>query len=318
MAIINSITVGDDTYAIGGWGEPGITGYTPIGSIIAVMANTAPTHYLACDGATYNIADYVELSNFFEDQFGSKNYFGGDGETTFAVPDLRGEFLRGAGTNSHANQGSGANVGVHQNSTEINIGWFNNASGGFSFSESTSATYVSLAKNADYSHNYGIRQSYIVDTDLKRVANTASNAYMSCIRPTNTSVLFCIATKNIYTNPENSYSTDEKAVGRWVDESLIYQKTFITTNIPNNNQVIISHEIENLGIVIQVSGMLKAKSGYFTPLPCVQDNATTANIGVDITSSSIIIKSRTFDAASIFDTAYITIQYTKTSESNSE
>ena len=26
----------------------------------------------------------------------SANYFGGDGETTFSVPDLRGEFLRGS------------------------------------------------------------------------------------------------------------------------------------------------------------------------------------------------------------------------------
>ena len=227
MAVINSITVGDNTYTVGGWGEPGVYGYTPIGTIIAVMANTAPAHYLACDGSIVNIEDYPELADFFLDQFGSINYFGGDGTTTFAVPDLRGEFLRGTGTNSHTNQGSGANVGVHQNSTEINPGWFNNASGGFSFSESASATYISLIKNMDYSHNYGTRQSYVVDTNLKRAANTANNAYMSCIRPTNTSVLFCIATKNIYTNPENSYSTDEKVIGKWIDGSTIYQRVVL-------------------------------------------------------------------------------------------
>lgn len=46
------------------------------------------------------------------------NFFGGDRVTTFAVPDLRGEFLRGSGTATR-NTGRGAAVGVHQNLTQI-------------------------------------------------------------------------------------------------------------------------------------------------------------------------------------------------------
>ncbi len=57
-----------------------------IGSIITILGNTAPQHYLKMDGATYNIDAYQDLSSFIEVQFGSKNYFGGDGVTTFAVP----------------------------------------------------------------------------------------------------------------------------------------------------------------------------------------------------------------------------------------
>ena len=93
------------------------TGYTPVGTIIAVMGNSAPAHYLACNGQVVNIATYPELANYFEEQFGSKNKFGGDGTTTFGIPDLRGEFLRGTGTNGHTNQGNGANVGEHQDAT---------------------------------------------------------------------------------------------------------------------------------------------------------------------------------------------------------
>ncbi len=59
---------------------------TPVGHIISFMGNTAPKHYLACDGAEYNITDYPHLTQHFIDQFGTANYFGGDGTTTFAVP----------------------------------------------------------------------------------------------------------------------------------------------------------------------------------------------------------------------------------------
>ena len=59
---------------------------TPVGQIISVMGNTVPKHYLACDGAEYNITDYPHLTQHFIDQFGTANYFGGDGITTFAVP----------------------------------------------------------------------------------------------------------------------------------------------------------------------------------------------------------------------------------------
>lgn len=68
----------------------------PIGTLHHFLGTAAPDGYLACDGAEYNIADYPALANFFEAQFGSANQFGGDGETTFCIPDLQGRFLFGS------------------------------------------------------------------------------------------------------------------------------------------------------------------------------------------------------------------------------
>ena len=51
-------------------------GFAPIGTIISYMGTTAPQDYLICDGTTYNIADYKQLSDFFAAQFGSANFFG--------------------------------------------------------------------------------------------------------------------------------------------------------------------------------------------------------------------------------------------------
>ena len=93
---IDSLSVGD---------KAGTTlySYTPIGTIISYMGNNPPKDYLSCDGTVYNISDYQALADFINTEFGSYDFFGGDGTTTFAVPDLRGEFLRGTGTNSHTN-----------------------------------------------------------------------------------------------------------------------------------------------------------------------------------------------------------------------
>ena len=60
------------------------SGYTPIGTIISLMGNSAPDNYLVCDGTIYNITDYPLLASYFNTQFGSYNYFGGDGTTGHA------------------------------------------------------------------------------------------------------------------------------------------------------------------------------------------------------------------------------------------
>lgn len=56
----------------------------PIGTVIEYVGNSNPDYYLACNGKLYNIADYPELFN----KIGNK--FGGDGITTFAVPNYSG------------------------------------------------------------------------------------------------------------------------------------------------------------------------------------------------------------------------------------
>ena len=115
-------------------------------------------------------------------------YGSGNGSTTFNVPDLRGEFLRGTGTNSHANQGSGASVGTHQDGT-IN----------YQIQGSYTSKCLQLWNGTDWGSDYSGTDSTIKTTSHQRFdvsgASIATNenynnAYTS--RPTNTSVLYCI------------------------------------------------------------------------------------------------------------------------------
>lgn len=62
----------------------------PVGSVIMHAGQEPPPLYLKCDGVELKRAEYPELFAVIGTTFGS-----GDGSTTFALPDLRGEFLRG-------------------------------------------------------------------------------------------------------------------------------------------------------------------------------------------------------------------------------
>jgi microcystin-dependent protein len=62
----------------------------PSGTIINVAMNTAPTGYLKANGAAVSRSTYAALFSAIGSTFGV-----GDGSTTFNVPDLRGEFVRG-------------------------------------------------------------------------------------------------------------------------------------------------------------------------------------------------------------------------------
>lgn len=165
-----------------------------IGKIEAFMRTTAPTGYLKCDGTTYYIADYPLLTNMFLAEFGSKNFFGGNGTTTFAVPDLRGEFLRGTGTNSHTNCGSGANVGTHQQPSVhrfIRTDKYGTWGGSYLSSVDTDS-YPQSVVDPDSYVTSGVTETGYVKFKMDGRATETSSSVFGTSRPTNTSVLYCI------------------------------------------------------------------------------------------------------------------------------
>jgi microcystin-dependent protein len=62
------------------------------GVIEAFGGDTAPDGYLECDGSAVSRATYARLFTAIGTKWGT-----GDGSTTFNLPDLKDEFLRGAG-----------------------------------------------------------------------------------------------------------------------------------------------------------------------------------------------------------------------------
>jgi phage-related tail fiber protein len=62
----------------------------PTGSVHLMASTTVPSGYLKCNGAAVSRTTYADLFAEIGTAFGA-----GDGSSTFNVPDLRGEFVRG-------------------------------------------------------------------------------------------------------------------------------------------------------------------------------------------------------------------------------
>ena len=89
----------------------------PAGIIMAFAGSTAPTGFLACDGSAVLRATYATLFAAIGTTWGA-----GNGSTTFNVPDLRGMFVRGTGTNATGSSSGavGPSVGAYVADTYLN------------------------------------------------------------------------------------------------------------------------------------------------------------------------------------------------------
>ena len=70
------------------WGE--IANGVPAGSVFSFATSTVPSGYLECNGAAVSRSTYASLFSAISTTWGV-----GDGSSTFNLPDLRGQFVRG-------------------------------------------------------------------------------------------------------------------------------------------------------------------------------------------------------------------------------
>jgi phage-related tail fiber protein len=145
--------------------EAGITEMFPPGMIAFFAADSPPTHFLECNGAAISRTTYAELFAAIGTVFGV-----GDGSTTFNLPDLRGEFIRG-----------------WDNSRGVDSGRvFGSAQAGTQMSSS--------ASNGGGTLQNAVNIENVSETTVKRGdANAASGTYSTfTIRPRNVALLPCI------------------------------------------------------------------------------------------------------------------------------
>lgn len=65
----------------------------PSGTVLPFAGSTAPSGWILCDGSAINRTTYSALFSAISTTYGS-----GDGSTTFNVPDCRGIFIAGSGS----------------------------------------------------------------------------------------------------------------------------------------------------------------------------------------------------------------------------
>lgn len=114
---------------------------------------------------------------------------------------------------------------------------------------------------------------------------------------------------NYYLN--TLYSTEEKKIGYWTDGKPLYQKTIDCGALPNNTTKTIAHNISNIDYSVIIRGSAKnPNNGIEIPLPYVYGN--TRCLQTYINDTNIVLIST--ENMSVYTKSYVTIQYTKTTD----
>jgi microcystin-dependent protein len=122
----------------------------PVGEVKYFAFSALPAGFLKCNGATISRTTYADLFSAIGTIFGA-----GDGSTTFNVPDLRGEFIRGydegRGVDSGRTFGSwqGDQLGSHTHTyTEYGAGSSGSFQSGGKYGASTTGSNDTLTTNS--------------------------------------------------------------------------------------------------------------------------------------------------------------------------
>lgn len=209
---------------------------SPIGSILPYGGTTAPSGWMICNGASLLRTDYAELFAVIGTAFGSAD------STHFNIPDLRGEFLRGAGTNSHSGQGSGGSVGQHQDGTPIVASYMGN-SGGSIYNMAGGYSSNMSAKSDKWTGNSST--TYLHHPSATEAATYSDIIGKGITRPTNTSVNYIIKAKMVALPVDLDEAVDEKispieavipsdasTSNKLVTESVVRFYEYTSSNVP--------------------------------------------------------------------------------------
>ena len=107
------------------------------------------------------------------------------------------------------------------------------------------------------------------------------------------------------------YDTNEREVGCWVDGKPIYQKTVVLTSIDyDTNWHDRAHGISNIENIVDAKAILTTTNGYFYPVPTPRAN-TNYGVTLELTTTNVSYMNNWVSQP---DTMYVTLQYTKTTD----
>jgi microcystin-dependent protein len=155
----------------------------PAGAVQAFAMNSAPTGWLAADGTAVSRSTYAALFSAISTTYGA-----GDGSTTFALPDLRGYFVRGSGINGDLTE-AGTFGAKQAHAFESHRHFVMSNGSGVAISDGNQ-TMQMIGNQGDNPFSYQLFGT----TSLTAQANTGptSSTGGTETRPANIAMLYCI------------------------------------------------------------------------------------------------------------------------------
>jgi microcystin-dependent protein len=157
----------------------------PAGAVQAFAMNSAPTGWLAADGTAVSRSTYAALFAAIGTTYGA-----GDGSTTFALPDLRGIFVRGSGSQTISGTTYNKTFAAKEGDAIRNI------TGGLSFGAQMAALQVASGAFTAVTTNQFMPQQATANTlgigSVNFSATAAGVPTSDENRPANIAMLYCI------------------------------------------------------------------------------------------------------------------------------
>ena len=302
----------------------------PIGTVLPYTNETAPENWLVCDGSELDRTEYNHLFAIIGTTFG-----GGDGSTTFNLPNLKGRTIVGLDAEDTDFNAIGKTLGekthtltvaempehTHKFRASTKLG---NDEGTTTYGEKTSGNVISgnygnaiQKEGSSQSHN-NIQPSFIgvYIIKAKQSAGVVATVVDSLESTSATDALSAKKGKelNEKITRNSTYSTEEQAVGTWIDGKTIYRKVINFGALPNATKKDVAHNISNLEQFTKIEGIATRQDDtkFTQSLPLVykdiERNFNTP-LGVDAQAVSI----QTNEDRSMFN-GYVILEYTKTVE----
>lgn len=166
---------------------------SPAGEVITFAGATAPSGFLLCDGSAVSRTTYADLFAAIGTTYGT-----GDGSTTFNLPDLRGEFIRGLDAGRGVD--AGRTLASLQNTAAPNVA--GQTTTGFVNSYDTRANDISgpigninggtgATNSSGQSSSTGVDSQHRIVLDLSRGSSVYQNG-INEVRPRNVAMNYCI------------------------------------------------------------------------------------------------------------------------------
>lgn len=205
---------------------PAASDLTPAGTIIYSARTTAPPGYIKANGAAVSRTTFADLFAAIGTNFGN-----GNGSTTFNVPDLRGEFIRGvsdgrsldsgrafgsvqgsafgqhnhglsgsissSSAGSHGHSGGTGGGGSHSHSKGATINNLGSGSGFTSFSSDDDGGTVNSGNTGgggSHSHSISLNANGSHSHGITNTLSIGNSGNATETRPRNIALLACIKT----------------------------------------------------------------------------------------------------------------------------